>query len=140
MQSVPGDCLLLVRLLINMSMMKITNPTYAAIRPYETHFYSLPKESYAEYNLTGEENWVLPDVNVQIQDDRLDMFLEQCDIARGTIDKDINMLQKVGSRSGDILVLETFEVNGIKIKIDRDYNCQLNYSSDELEKILKIFY
>jgi hypothetical protein len=121
-------------------MMKITNPTYAAIRPGETHFYSISKDSYAEYNLTGNEKWVLPDFNVPIQDDLLDMFLEQCDIARGTIDKNINMLQKSESRSGDILVLETFEVNGIKIKIDRDYNCHLNYPVDELEKILKIFY
>ena len=121
-------------------MMKITNPTYAAIRPYETHFYSISRDSYAEYGLTGNEKWVLPDPNVQIQDDRLEMFLEQCDIARGTIDKNINMLQKSESRSGDILVLETFEVNGIKIKIDRDYDCHLNYPVDELEKILKIFY
>lgn len=120
--------------------MKITNPTYALIRLYETHFYSLPKESYAEYNLTGNEKWVLPDVHAQPQDDRLEMFLEQCDIARGTVDKNINRLQKPESRRGDILVLETFEANGIKIKIDRDYNCHLNYHADELEKILKIFY
>lgn len=121
-------------------MMKITNPTYAAIRPDETHFYSISKDSYAEYNLTGNEKWVLPDFNAQLQDDLLGMFLEQCDIARGTIDKNINMLHKSESRSGDILVLETFEVNGIRVKIDRDYNCHLNYPADELEKILKIFY
>lgn len=121
-------------------MMTITNPTYAAIRPGETHFYSISKDSYTEYNLTGNEKWVLPAFNVQIQDDLLDMFLEQCDIARGTIDKNINMLQKSESRIGDILVLETFEVNGIRIKIDRDYNCHLNYPVDELEEILKIFY
>lgn len=121
-------------------MMTITNPTYAIIRPGETHFYSLPNERYSEYNLTGNEKWVLPDFNVPTQDDLLNMFLEQCDIARGTIDKDINMLQKSVSRSGDILVLETFEVNGVRIKIDRDYNCHLNYPADELEKILKIFY
>lgn len=131
---------LLARLFINTIMMKITNPTYASIRPYETHFYSISRDSYAEYGLTGNEKWVLPDFNVPMQDDLLDMFLEQCDIARGTIDKDINMLQKPESRSGDILVLQTFEVNGIKIKIDRDYNCHLNYHGDELEKILKIFY
>ena len=121
-------------------MMKITNPTYAAIHPYETHFYSISRDSYAEYGLTGNEKWVLPDFNVPLQEDRLDMFLEQCDIARGTIDKNINMLQKSESRSGDILVLETFEVNGIRIKIDRDYNCHLNYPVDDLEEILKIFY
>ena len=121
-------------------MMKITNPTYAAIRPCETHFYSISEDSYPEYGLTGNEKWVLPNPNVQIQEDRLEMFLQQCDIARGTIDKNINMLQKSESRSGDILVLETFEVNGIKIKIDRDYDCHLNYPVDELEKILKIFY
>ena len=51
-------------------MMKITNPTYAAIRPYETHFYSISKD-IAEYGLTGNEKWV-PDFNA-IQEIGLDV-------------------------------------------------------------------